>query len=142
MRLSRFSPFLLALAMSLASVVVLVDAQNAPALAGRWEGTLIPRIQNASRDLSQRANRPKLPTVVTITTASDGTHSGTWASTSQNAITRISKIAIDGDIVRISVTNWGGSWEGKLSADSSTLEGQWTQNGLTSPLVLKKVATQ
>ena len=42
----------------------------------------------------------------------------------------------------MSVTNWGGYWEGKLSADGSTLEGQWTQGGLTSPLVLKKVATQ
>jgi hypothetical protein len=140
MRLSRFSLFSPALPMLLASV--LVDAQNAPALAGRWEGTLIPRIQNASRDLSQRANRPKLPTVVIITTASDGTHSGTWASTSQNAITQISKIAIDGDTIRISVTNWGGSWEGKLSTDGSTLEGEWTQNGLKSPLVLRKVATQ
>jgi|SRR4029079_16895134 hypothetical protein len=140
MRLSRFSLFLLALAMPLASV--LVDAQNAPALAGRWEGTLIPRIQNASRDLSQRANRPKLPTVVIITTASDGTHSGTWASTSQHGITQISEIAIHGDTIHMSVTNWGGYWEGKLSADGSTLEGQWTQGGLTSPLVLKKVATQ
>ena len=106
------------------------------------EGTLIPSVQTASHDLPQRAHRPKLPTVVIITTASNGTHSGTWASTGQNAITQISKIAIDGDVIRISVTNWGGSWEGKLSADSSTLEGQWTQNGLTSPLVLKKVATQ
>jgi hypothetical protein len=140
MRLSRFSLFLLALAMPLASV--LVDAQNAPALAGRWEGTLIPRIQNASRDLSQRANRPKLPTVVIITTASDGTHSGTWASTSQHGITQISEIAIHGDTIHMRVTNWGGYWEGKLSADGSTLEGQWTQGGLTSPLVLKKVATQ
>jgi len=140
MPLGRFSLFLLALAMPFASVPV--DGQNAPALAGRWQGTLIPKIQTASRDLSQRANRPKLPTVVTITTASDGTHSGTWASTSQNASTQISKIAIDGDVIHISVTNWGGSWAGKLSADGSTLEGQWTQNGLTSPLVLKKVATQ
>ena len=140
MRFRRFSPFLPALATLLAPV--LVNAQNAPALAGRWEGTLIPSVQTASHDLSQRAHRPKLPTVVIITTASDGTHSGTWASTSQNAITQISKIATDGDIIRMRVSNWGGSWEGKLSADGSTLEGRWTQNGLTSPLVLKKVATQ
>ena len=139
MRVSRFS-LLPALAMLLASV--LVDAQNAPALAGRWEGTLIPSIQTGSHDLSQRANRPKLPTVVIITTASDGTHSGTWASTSQHGITQISEIAIHGDTIHMSVTNWGGYWEGKLSADGSTLEGQWTQGGLTSPLVLKKVATQ
>jgi hypothetical protein len=122
------------------STTALVDAQTAAVLAGRWEGTLIPRTQRGSRDLSQRANRPKLPTVVIITTASDGTHSGTWASTSQNGITPISDIAVDGDTIRINVANWRGRWEGKLSADGSTLEGEWTQGGLTSPLVLKKVA--
>jgi hypothetical protein len=136
MRLSNRSPFL-PLAMLLACVVV--DAQNAPALAGRWEGTLIPRVQSGSRDLSARADRPRLPTVVIITTGSDGTHSGTWASTSQNGITDISKITIDGDTVRIDVSNWRGSWEGTLSSDGSTLDGKWTQNGLISPFVLKKV---
>jgi hypothetical protein len=119
-----------------------VDAQTGPALAGRWEGTLIPRAQGGSRSLAERANRPRLPTVVIITSASDGTYSGTWASTSQNGITEISKITIDGDTIRIGVQNWGGSWEGTLSSDSSTLDGKWTQGGLTSPLVLKKVGTR
>ncbi len=136
----RRSFFLSVLAMLSAHVVV--DAQNAPALAGRWEGTLIPKAQRGSRDLSQRANPPRLPTVVIIDTASDGTHSGTWASTSQNGITRIGEIAIEGDTIRIEVPSWRGSWKGKLSADGSTLEGKWEQSGLISPLVLKKVATQ
>jgi hypothetical protein len=140
MRLRNLSTFLPALVLLSASIVV--DAQNAPALAGRWEGTLIPRVQSGSRDLSARANRPRLPTVVIITTAGDGTHSGTWASISQNGITEISKITIDGDTIVISVSNWAGSWEGTLSADGSTLDGRWTQAGLTSPLVLKKVGTQ
>jgi hypothetical protein len=136
----RFSPFLPALTLLLATVVL--DAQTAPALAGRWEGTLIPRIQKGSRDLSQRANRPRLPTVVIITMASDGTYSGTWASTSQNGITEIGKITIEGDTIRIPVPLWRGTWEGKLSADGSKLEGEWEQNGLISPFVLTKVATQ
>ena len=139
MRLRSLSSVLPALAMLLATVV---DAQNAPALAGRWGGTLIPRTASGSHDLFQRTNRPKLPTVVIITTASDGTYSGTWASTSQKGITPIGKIAIDGDTIRISVPNWRGSWEGKLSANGSTLEGRWEQAGLISPLVLKKVATE
>lgn len=140
MRLRNLSPVLPALALLLATVAV--DAQNAPALAGRWEGVLIPRVQRGSRDLSSRADRPRLPTVVIIETASDGTHSGTWASTSQNGITAISKITVDGDTVHIDVRNWRGSFEGTLSADGSTLDGQWTQAGLISPFVLKKVATQ
>lgn len=128
------------LAMLLAAVVA--DAQNAPALAGRWEGTLIPSAPRGSRDLSQRAVPPRLPTVVIINTAGDGTHSGTWASTSQNGITDIGKITIDGDTIHITVPNWGGKWEGKLSEDGSTLEGSWRQNGGKSPLVLKRIATQ
>jgi hypothetical protein len=138
MSLRRLSPFISALAALLAGVVV--DAQNVPNLAGRWEGTLVPKVQRRSRDLSQRATPPRLPTVVIITTAGDGTHSGTWASTSQNGITDIDSIAIDGDTIRIAVTNWRGSWEGTLSADGSTLDGSWTQNGLKSPLVLKRAA--
>jgi hypothetical protein len=121
---------------------VAVDAQNSPALAGRWEGTLIPSVPRASRDLSQRAIPPQLPTVVIINTASDGTYSGTWASTSQKGITDIGKITFDGDTIHIAVPNWGGKWEGKLSADGSTLKGSWLQNGLKSPLVLKRAVTQ
>jgi hypothetical protein len=139
-RFRNLSPFLPTLA--LLSATVAVDAQNGLALAGRWEGTLIPAVQRGSRDLSSRANRPRLPTVVIIETASDGTHSGTWASTSQNGVTEISKITIDGENVLIDVRNWRGSFEGTLSADGSTLDGRWTQAGLISPFVLKKVAAK
>ena len=133
MRLQNVSAFLPTLALLVATLAA--DAQNAPALAGRWQGTLIPRAQGGSRDLAARNNRPRLPTEVIITTAGDGTHSGTWASLSENGITEISKITVEGDIVRISVANWGGDWEGTLSSDGSTLDGKWTQAGLTSPLV-------
>lgn len=151
MRFRRFSPFLPGLAMLLATAVA--DTQNAPALAGRWEGTLIPRTPRGSRDLSQRANAPRLPTVVIITTA-DGTHGGTWATgvlgirpAPANApwtdeVAKIGAITNDGDTVRITVPDWNGSWEGKLSTDGATLEGSWRQGGSTSPLVLKKVAAQ
>ena len=140
MRLRRLSFFLPGLAMLLATAVV--DAQNTPALAGRWEGVLIPKRSSGSRDLTRRAEPVRLPTVVIITTASDGTHSGTWASTSQNGITPIGKVTIEGDTINIRVPAWGGTWEGKLSADGSTLEGKWQQAGLQSPLVLTKVGTQ
>jgi hypothetical protein len=140
MRLRRLSLFLPVLVTLLATVAV--DAQNAPALAGRWEGTLIPKASRGSRDLARRAEPIRLPTVVIITTASDGTYNGTWASTSQNGITPIGKVTIEGDTINIRVPAWAGTWEGKLSADGSTLEGKWQQAGLQSPLVLTKVATQ
>ncbi|HJR69754.1 MAG TPA: hypothetical protein VKA43_06920 [Gammaproteobacteria bacterium] len=140
MRLRRLSFFLPGLAMLLATAVV--EAQNAPALAGRWEGVLIPKTSRGSRDLTRRAEPIRLPTVVVITTAGDGTYSGTWASTSQNGITPIGKVTIEDETINIRVPAWAGTWEGKLSADGSTLEGKWRQNGLQSPLVLTRVATQ
>jgi hypothetical protein len=140
MRLLRLSLFLPALAVMVATVVA--GAQPAPALAGRWEGTLIPAVQRGSRDLHARSDRPKLPTVVIIRSAGDGTYSGTWASTSQAGITEIGGITTDGDTIRINVPNWVGFWEGTLSKDGSELKGKWTQNGLISPLVLKKTGTE
>lgn len=138
MRLRTLWPFLAALCM----FPTICDAQNAPALAGRWEGTLIPSIARGSRGLSERANRPRLPTVVIIETAGDGTHSGTWASTSQNGITSIGDVTIEDGRIRIPVPLWRGVWEGTLSADGTALDGIWTQNGLKSPLVLKKAAAR
>jgi hypothetical protein len=95
---------------------------------------------SGSHDLARRAEAPKVPTALTITTASDGTHSGTWAS--PRGSTPIGEIAIEGDTIRISVPAVMGSWEGKLTADGSTLEGEWRQGGTTSPLVLARVAAQ
>jgi len=78
--------------------------------------------------------------VAIITTAADGTHSGTWGGT--GGVTPIGGVTIEGDTIRIDVPAWRGSWEGTLSSDGSTLEGRWRQNGSTSPLVLKKTGTQ
>jgi hypothetical protein len=139
MRLRRLSLFLPGLALLLAAVVV--DAQNAPSLAGRWEGTLVPEI---NRGAGSRMTRrpPPLPMVVTIMTASNGTHVGTWASTAQNDTVPINSITIEGDTIRVNVLSWRGLWEGKLSADGTTLDGTWKQNGRTPRLVLKRVAAR
>lgn len=134
MRLLRLA-FLLA---ALVTVVAVVDAQHPPGLAGRWEGTLVPAVQRGSRDLHARSDRPRLPTVLIIRDAGDGTYKGTWESTSQAGITEIGEITTNGDIIRINVPNWVGFWEGTLSKDGSELKGKWTQNGLISPFTLKK----
>jgi hypothetical protein len=126
MRLSKFLPFLSALTLLLATVVV--DAQqNAPALAGRWQGTLIPKAARngtASRELGSTRGVTKMPVAVTIMAATDGTLTGTWASTGQQGATPV-EIAIDGDTIRFTMPAAMASWEGKLSADGSTLDGKW-----------------
>jgi len=83
-----------------------------------------------------------LATVVVIAFA-DGQYTGKWTSVSQgNATTDIRKIELNGANVLISVSNWGGRYEGKLSDDGRKLEGRWIQNGLRVPFVLTKVAAQ
>jgi hypothetical protein len=117
------------------------DAQQASTLAGRWEGVLTPNVTSGSRELGNRREGPRLPTVVIINVAADGTYTGTWTSVSQgNATTDIGKVEVDGANARISVPNWGGRYEGKLSEDGSKLEGRWIQSGIRTPFVLTKVA--
>jgi len=119
-----------------------IGAQQTPTLAGRWEGVLAPDASVGSRELGARREGPRLPTVVVISGA-DGKYIGKWTSVSQgNATTDISRIEVEGANVKISVSNWGGRYEGKLSDDGRTLEGRWIQNGLRTPFVLTKVAAQ
>ncbi|HEY3519161.1 MAG TPA: hypothetical protein VGL98_19070 [Gammaproteobacteria bacterium] len=129
-----------AVALVLGVAILAVDAQQTPTLAGRWEGVLAPDASVGSRELGARREGPRLATVVVINGA-DGKYIGKWTSVSQgNATTDIGKIEVDGANVRISVSNWGGRYEGKLSDDGLKLEGRWIQNGLRTPFVLTKVA--
>jgi len=142
MRLGRFSLFLL-FALAMLSVTVVVDAQQDAALAGRWEGMLIPKTEKkaASKELGSTRGITKLPVVVAINADSDGKLSGTWSSAGPQGATPI-EIAIDGDTVRFAMPATKASWEGKLSADGSTLDGTWqgkTFGGdATAPLVLHR----
>ena len=129
-----------AVAFVLGIAALAADAQQTPTLAGRWEGVLTPDASVGSRELGARREGPRLATVVVIN-GSDGNYTGKWTSVSQgNATTDIGKIEVDGANVRISVANWGGRYEGKLSDDGRKLEGRWIQNGLRVPFVLTKVA--
>ena len=131
-----------AVALVLGVAALAVGAQQAPTLAGRWEGVLAPDASVGSREVRARSEGPRLATVVVIEFA-DGKYTGKWTSVSQgNATTDIRKIELNGANVLISVSNWGGRYEGKLSDDGLKLEGRWIQNGLRTPFVLTKVAAQ
>ena len=130
-----------AVALVLGIAALAADAQQAP-LAGRWEGVLAPDASVGSREVRARNEGPRWATVVVIAFA-DGQYTGKWTSVSQgNATTDIRKIELNGANVLISVSNWGGRYEGKLSDDGLKLEGRWIQNGLRTPFVLTKVAAQ
>ena len=131
-----------AIALVLGIAAFAIGAQQTPTLAGRWEGVLTPDASVARRELGARREGPRLPTVVVISGA-DGKYIGKWTSVSQgNATTDISRIEVDGANVKISVSNWGGRYEAKLSDDGLKLEGRWIQNGARVPFVLTKVAPQ
>ena len=133
-----YKSYAVALVMGIAGLSA--DAQQEAPLAGRWEGVLTPDASVGSREVRARSEGPRLPTVVVIEFA-DGKYTGKWTSVSQgNATTDIRKIELNGANVLISVSNWGGRYEGKLSEDGTKLEGRWIQNGLRTPFVLTKVA--
>jgi hypothetical protein len=141
----RLSKSLVLSALTVLVATVVVDAQqNAPALAGSWQGTISPRTARSgtvSRELGSTRGVTKLPVAVTITAAGDGTLTGTWASTNPQDASPVN-IAIDGDTIRFTMPATMASWEGKLSADGSTLDGKWrgkTFGGdATSSLVLRR----
>jgi hypothetical protein len=101
------------------------------------------RKKAASKELGSTRGTTKLPVVVAINVDSDGKLSGTWGGAGPQGGTPI-EIAVDGDTIRFTMPATKASWEGKLSADGSTLDGQWkgkTFGGdATAPLVLHRSA--
>jgi hypothetical protein len=143
MHLGRSLLFSFTLAMLSAPVVY--AEQSAPALAGVWEGKLTPKAEKkpASKELGSRSGNTTLPVVVAINADSDGKLSGTWASAGPQGGTPI-EIAVDGSTIRFTMPATKASWEGKLSADGSTLDGKWSGKTFggdaTAPLVLHRRA--
>jgi hypothetical protein len=129
MRISRFSVFLSAAALLMASAVAQAQ-QNADALAGQWQGSYTPKAEKGpgstrSRELGSTRGTTKVPVLVTIMPGADGKLTGTWTGTAQQG-TKPIDVAIDGDTIRLTMAGPPpASWEGKLSADGSKLDGTW-----------------
>lgn len=97
-------------------------------LAGTWQGTL-----HAGRDLR---------TVVKITKA-DGGYKATFFSIDQGGDgLPVTKITLDGTTVRMSLTAIGGAYEGKLSADGTSIAGNWSQGPTPLPLNLTRATPE
>jgi hypothetical protein len=144
MRFGRFSLFSFALALLSATVVVAAQ-ETVAALAGLWEGKLTPKAEKkaASKELGSTRGNTTLPVIVAINADSDGKLVGTWASAGPQGGTPI-EIAVDGSTIRFTMPATKASWEGKLSADGSTLDGKWSgktfEGDATASLVLHRRA--
>ena len=91
-------------------------------LAGTWKGDLMP------------PGGAAIPVVVHV--MADGT--GSMDSPSQGAMgIPASDFHLEQTLFTFNVPNISGSYSGKLAADMSSIDGQWSQNGFMLPLVLK-----
>jgi fermentation-respiration switch protein FrsA (DUF1100 family) len=115
------------LGLGLALLVLPLSAQDGPAGAveGVWKGVLV-------------AGERRIPLAFHIR-AKEGGLEATWDSPSQGAkglaTTRLSYVE---GLLTIEIALVHGSFEGRLSADGSTIAGRWRQGGAELPLELRR----
>jgi uncharacterized protein len=99
----------------------------APALIdGDWIGTLA-------------AGGSNLRLAFHVTRTADGALAATMDSLDQGAIgLKIETVTVTGDVVRFELKAPPASFEGRLSADRSQIDGTWMQGGGSLPLVLRR----
>lgn len=100
-------------------------AQGAENLAGAWQGKL-------------NVSGSEIELVVRITRNTDGTYAARLDVPTQGVMDiPVSKIAVQDGTVRLEIAPIGGVFEGRLSADGREMTGEWKQNGLALPLLLR-----
>jgi uncharacterized protein (TIGR03435 family) len=102
------------------SVVALLSVSagvaEAQGLAGTWQGTL-------------DAGRP-LRVVITVTNGDGGTLNGLFRSIDQSPQgVSVSALALEGSTVKFAIPAIGATYEGRLSADGTSIAGLFTQAG-------------
>jgi uncharacterized protein (TIGR03435 family) len=94
-------------------------------LAGTWQGTL-----HAGQDLR---------TIIKIVKQPNGSYKSDFYSIDQGARPiSVDTTTLQGSTVKYSITAIGGTYEGKLSADGNTINGNWSQGPTPLPLVLTR----
>lgn len=113
---------------TLALVVLSAAAASAQDITGTWQGTL-----QAGRDLR---------TVFRITTADGGLRAVMFSIDQSPQGIAVSSLSVEGSTVRMTITPIGGAFEGRLSADGTSIEGTFSQGGGSLPLTLRKATPE
>jgi len=102
-------------------------AQQVQPVEGTWLGTLqVPAM--------------KLRVVFHITAQPDGSLGATLDSPDQGATgIEVSRVALEKDRLTLEASVIQGRYEGTLSPDGSTIDGKWTQGGISLDLPLQRV---
>jgi uncharacterized protein (TIGR03435 family) len=104
-------------------------AFNPKDIADTWQGTL-----HAGRDLR---------TVIKITKDDKGAYKAVFYSIDQGAQPlNIDSITLDGSAVKFTLSLVGGKFEGNLSADGKTINGNWSQGPNPLPIVLTRATPE
>ncbi len=99
-------------------------------IEGIWQGTL-------------KFSGMELRIIFTISRSPDNTLTATYDVPEQNAIdVPVDKITFNNREVRLEIIPIDGIYKGKLSEDGVKIDGNWTQSGMTLPLVLECTNTK
>jgi len=122
---------LTSLLFSIAAVFALINPFQASVIRdekieGIWQGTL-------------KASGIELRVIFTISRGPDNTLTAAYDVPEQNvADAPVDEVAFDNGDVRLEIVPIAGVFQGKLSEDGSKIDGQWTQGGMTLPLLLER----
>jgi uncharacterized protein (TIGR03435 family) len=104
-------------------------APNLKDIADTWQGTL-----HAGQDLR---------TVIKITKDEKGGYKAVFYSIDQGAQPlTVDSVTFDGSTVKYTLNLVGGKFEGKLSSDGKTINGNWSQGSNPIPLVLARTTPE
>jgi len=110
-------------------LALFVNASYAQDISGEWQGTL-------------SIGQQKRLSIVKIARALDGWSGKLYNPDQGNDVgqsTPIDSITLQGQDVKLTVAAMQGRYEGKLSADGTSIEGSWTQGSQARPLVYPMV---
>ena len=106
----------------------LTMAAQAQTVVGDWEGTL-------------KVGQAELRLALHVTGDEKKGLKATLDSIDQNAMNvPVTSIALAGSTLTFSIEPIGGTYEGKVSGDSSSISGTWAQGGGSLPLEFKRAA--